>query len=199
MIPPSEATKRSLVYAPQWEVEYMPSCCGCHVPIRLQANYTNKRDASVILQQRIRDKYAVNALEPLDNFEFQLKVRDCCHDQMFGMSYKVAMAAVVADMLTEGPTMFICTDNVRPDLGGDVHAGPFATRNLPQFILDEDIGEVWEGIQHQSVKSWSFVLDERAAERVVIGYREDFYEGYNKVANQLPDDTFGTTRMHIRF
>jgi len=209
---PENATARSLVYGPTWEIEGMYACCASSVVLRLEADYTSLLESREALENLVMAKFGSNPVRPreIDYAEF---IRYKSNDPAFAFSLDEAFGSVLHDMLSEcadrQSVLFIATDNV---LGsGDVHKGPFSTRGLVQWLVDQDIATVYKGAtqyqtrqwiggstlgaryahtpRRQAVSTWSWTLKLSKCRARRNKLFKASVKRYNNACNQLPTDT----------
>lgn len=207
MTSPEKATARSLVYRPQWDTDNMAACCASMVVVRLEAEYCTLTEKRNNLKSLIRDKFDLPTVRP-DNTCFESFVRYSLLSPAFSVTLDQAFGAVLVDMLQEctstQSSLFICTDNVSEPPMGDVHVGPFSTRGLVQFLVDNEVANVYRGAtqfinkrytsfmttepsgRHKAVATWSWTLKLRAARRLVHKFKRVAIADYNNSVMQLP-------------
>lgn len=200
---PSRATTNSLVYHPRWELEDMISCCAATIPIRLEASYCTLHQQKINLRQLVRAEFSVNHLT--DTFSYAYAIKDILIDAAMAMPLDMVFGAVLNDMYhNENNTanLFMCTDNITKPATGDVHKGPFSTKNLVQWLIDNDLATVYQGAilykkafmpdgslsnkSQRAVTTWSWVLRPTATKKYITKIRAAFKEHYNELVKDLP-------------
>ena len=201
---PDRATTDSLVYQPQWELEDMMSCCAATVPIRLEASYCTPRQQKINLRQLVSAEFSVARVT--DTFSYAYALKDILMDAAMAVPLDMIFGSILDDMYhSENSTadLFICTDNITNPANGDVHKGPFSTKNLVQWLVDNDLATVYQGAilykgarradgapilnrTARAVTTWSWVLRPTATQKYITKIRAAFKEHYNALVKDLP-------------
>jgi hypothetical protein len=177
------ATTRSLVYQPHWDIDGMTACCGANVLLRLEASYCNGPQRREQIRRLQQDNFRVRAAEGYLNL-----VNGGLHSTAHAIPYNMAMAAVLQDMMGEGPVLWICTDNILPAEGGDVHQGPFSTREMTAWLPRHGLADVYQGSTNGPgrIKTWSWTLDLPACAEYLAEQEEAIHTRFVRLAEQLP-------------
>lgn len=174
----SEATINDLVYAPTWDIDSMVECCGARVLFRLGGQYITHEDfnsagtfGTGFTAMGVR---AITRTFTEDDFLDYVKYWSEAENA--AMPIKVAYAAVLADLRDIEATLFFASDSTR--VSGDVHLGPFSTKNFMQWMWEHNLADMGE-VKIDGLVGWTFKIATPAANRVIAKYKNQ-YEKRNK-------------------
>lgn len=159
MTSPRQATAESLVYEPNYYLESFPSCCSVDTPVRLTAQYIEDSRIKALVEDAAEcgtdpEQYTRRELSRHGLAEL-LEGGLCEIDQ--ALPVDIAFAALLARLRNtvrrSRNRMFIMTDNMGRN--GDVHNGPFSTKNFCKWLEDNDLANI---TSHRvgNMQSWSF-------------------------------------------
>ena len=195
MILPENATSRSLVFSPEWEIEDFPGCCKVDLIVRLSANYCTKKDKLAQQKQFIADKFAVDGIP---EYDLRRKIKRESAFPAFAISRDAMFALVLQDMLENRSHLFIATDTISQQPRGDIHKGPFSTRRFVRWLSYNKLGHSKQGLSRRgssnTLSCWSLLLKKDACLAYVEKSLIQSTNEYNTFARQCTNDVQASRR-----
>jgi len=149
----------NLVYNCNYYMEGFPSCCSVDTPVRLRSNVASKRDVERDLREtaqrgRLSHYEDLKTRDWITRCGLQNIVKNHSGPPRSAIPVEVAFAGVLDDLLTMGHAMmFVMTDNMT--VRGDVHRGPFSTKNFCKWLEDNELANVIS-MRNGRMKTWVF-------------------------------------------
>lgn len=118
-------------------------CCGLYEVYRLKASYESEKAREKRIKGYLKDPIStIRTVEECNHLAQQLAEFS---DSEMRWSYPIEWGfAGVLDRMNRGvqPNLIYMSDNM--DAEGDVHTGPFSTKNFVSWIKEMDIGDIHE-------------------------------------------------------
>ena len=119
-----------------------------------------------------------------NNKKYKTALKALDHTTPYAVPLPYAFGAVLADLHLESQKLFFASDNIRHEVGADVHLGPFSTKNFIEWAEYEGYIDVGVAASSQVV-GYTFTLTDRVP-KGLQRLRNQFRKYINVLLEQSP-------------